>query len=233
MFGRAYLEHARDAVADLFAGVRRVHFAPYALAEHAGYTARVQAALGPLGISVVGLHGVSDPRREIEDAEALFVGGGNTFRLLRRLWQLGLIEPVRRRGMTGELRYLGASAGSNVACPTIRTTNDMPIVQPESFEAFGLIPFQINPHYQDPLVESTHMGETREDRILQFLQENQVPVLGMREGGWLRLSAAALRLEGLTAARLFERGQPPREIQPGSELSWLLESPARFDSPGG
>jgi dipeptidase E len=231
VFGRARLEHARAALAELLGTVRRVHFAAYAMADHDAYTTGIQEALAPLGIEVVGLHTVTDARQELDRSDVLFVGGGNTFRLLHHLQRLGLIEPVRRRVMSGELRYIGASAGTNVACPTIRTTNDMPIVEPTSFEAFGLVPFQINPHYQDPLPDSTHMGETREERIIQFLEENEVPVLGMREGAWLRRRGAALQLEGLSGARVFERGQLPRELQPGTDLSWLLDAPARFDSP--
>jgi len=120
----------------------------------------------------------------------------------------------------------------NVACPTLGTTNDMPIVQPISFEAFGLVPFQVNPHYLEPVPGSPHIGETRERRIEELLEENDVPVLGMREGAWLRGRGTRLRLDGLAAARVFRRGQPPQEVEPGTDLSWLLDVPARFDSPG-
>jgi dipeptidase E len=230
MFGQSYLEHARGAIADLLGSERRVHFAPYALRDHEGYCARVQAALDPLGASVIGLHRVADVPQAVSEAAVLFVGGGNTFRLLRSLQQLGLVEPVRRRVHDGSLRYMGASAGSNVACPTLRTTNDMPIVQPASFAALGLIPFQINPHYLDPQAGSTHMGETREQRIQEFLEDSDVAVLGLREGAWLRQRGGLLRLEGARGARLFRRGQPPHELDPGTDLSWLLALPARFDT---
>ena len=231
MHGRGFLEHALDAIAQFLGERRTVHFAPYALADHDGYTARVQETLRPLGVSVVGLHRLGDPRAAVESAEVLFVGGGNSFRLLRALQQLGLLEPVRRRVESGGLRYLGSSAGTNVACPSLRTTNDMPIVQPASFEGFGLIPFQINPHYRDPDPGSTHMGETVEQRIREFLEENDVAVLGLREGAWLRRTGRQLHLEGLAGARLFRRGGDPREFQPGADLSWLLDLPARFDQP--
>jgi dipeptidase E len=231
--GREYLEHARDAVAEFLGGRRTVHFAPYALADHDAYTARVADALAPLGVEVVGLHRTDDPRRAVESAEVLFVGGGNSFRLLKSIRRLGLIEPVRRRVEAGELAYLGSSAGTNHACPTIRTTNDMPIVQPDSLEAFGLVPFQINPHYQDPDPASTHMGETREERIRQFLEENDVAVLGMREGAWLRRRGASLALGGTTGAVLFRRAADPAEIAGGTDLSHLLTLPARFDTPAG
>jgi dipeptidase E len=231
MFGRGFLEHALEAIGQFLGDRRTVHFAPYALADHDGYTARVQATLGPLGVRVVGLHRVGDLRAAVESAEVLFVGGGNSFRLLKTLQRHELLEPVRRRVETGALRYLGSSAGTNMACPSLRTTNDMPIVEPAAFEAIGLIPFQISPHYLDPDPGSTHMGETREQRIREFLEENDVAVLGLREGAWLRRSDRQLRLEGSTGARLFRRGSEPRELEPGADLSWLLDLRARFDAP--
>lgn len=231
MFGRGYLEHALEPIAEFLGHERLVHFAPFALADHAAYTARVQAALSALGVSVVGLHAEPDPRRALQAASVLFVGGGNSFRLLKAVQQLGLLDVVRQRVGEGGLRYLGASAGTNMACPTLRTTNDMPIVQPASFAAFGVLPFQINPHYLDPPSGSTHMGETRERRILEFLEENDVPVLGLREGAWLRRRGPELRLDGHGGGRLFRRGADPREVEPGTDLSWLLDVPARFDQP--
>ncbi|MFW5946853.1 MAG: dipeptidase PepE, partial [Gemmatimonadota bacterium] len=140
--GRPFLEHALDAIAEFLADRRTVHFVPFALADRDGYTAKVADALRPLGVDVVGLHTVD--ASAVEAAEAVFVGGGNTFRLLKAVRERGLVEPVRRRVAAGELAYLGSSAGTNLACPTIRTSNDMPIVEPDRFEAFGLLPFQIN-----------------------------------------------------------------------------------------
>jgi dipeptidase E len=231
MFGRGYLEHALEAIAEFLGHERLVHFAPFALADHAAYTARVQAALAALGVSVVGLHAEAAPRRAVEAASVLFVGGGNSFRLLKALQERGLLDVVRQRVAEGGVRYLGASAGTNMACPTLRTTNDMPIVQPASFEAFGLLPFQINPHYLDPPPDSTHMGETRERRILEFLEDNDVPVLGLREAAWLRRRGPELRLEGHGGGRLFRRGVDPQEVEPGTDLSWLVDVPVRFDQP--
>ena len=229
--GRGYLEHALDAIAEFLGRRRTVHFVPFALADHDGYTARVQDALRPLGVEVIGLHAAADARAEVERAEVLFVGGGNSFRLLRSVQRLNLLEPVGRRVAAGSLGYLGSSAGTNHACPSIRTTNDMPIVQPESFAAFALVPFQINPHYQDALPGSTHMGETREQRVHEFLEENDVPVLGMREGSWLRRRGASLVLEGTTGAMLFRRGAAAVPYDEGADLSFLLTLTARFDSP--
>jgi len=172
---------------------------------------------------------VQDVRQTIETATVLFVGGGNTFRLLKALQDRNLLEPVRRRVIEGTLRYLGVSAGTIMACPSLRTTNDMPIVQPASFQAFGLIPFQINPHYLDPDPSSRHMGETREQRLQEFLEDNDVPVLGLREGAWLRRQGRSIRLAGQAGARLFQRAMQPRDVAPESDVSWLLDLPARFD----
>jgi dipeptidase E len=229
MFGRGPLEHAQDAITEFLGDRREVLFAPYALLNHDAYTEGIAAALAPLAVSVAGLHRATDPRAAIASAQVLFVGGGNSFRLLRSFQQLGLIDVVRRRVASGELCYLGSSAGTNLACPTIRTTNDMPILQPDSFDALSLIPFQINPHYQDADPASTHMGETRERRLLEFLEQNDVPVLGLREGAWLRRSGDNLRLGGSSGARLFRRGAEPQEFGEGHDLSWLLQMPARFD----
>jgi len=230
--GRGYLEHALPEIEAFLAGRASVLFVPFALADHDAYTAKVASALAPLGATVRGLHTFPAPAEALANAEVLFVGGGNTFRLLRGVQRAGLLEPVRRRVAAGELAYLGSSAGTNLACPTIRTTNDMPIVQPASLEAFGLVPFQVNPHYLDPDPGSTHMGETREERILQFLEENDVAVLGMREGAWLRRRAGALRLGGETGAVLFRRGVPLERFSPGADLSFLLRLAARFDERG-
>ena len=168
-------------------------------------------------------------RRSWEQAEVLFVGGGNSFRLLKALHDHDLVDVVRRRVEAGELSYVGSSAGTNMACPSVRTTNDMPIVESSSVETFSLIPFQINPHYLDPDPASTHMGETREKRIHQFHEENDVAVLGMREGAWLRREGAKLFLRGTTGARLFRQGLAEEEFAEGADLSFLLGFPTKFD----
>jgi dipeptidase E len=230
VFGGDYLEYARDALREFLGPCHTVHFAPFAVADHEHYTREVATAVAQLDLEVVGLHQV-DARHALEEAHALFVGGGNSFRLLKRLHELELVEPVRRRVASGELRYVGSSAGSNMACPSLRTTNDMPIVQPSTFEAFGLVPFQINPHYVDAEVSSTHMGETRETRLREFLEENDVPVVGMREGAWLRRSGEQLLLGGLAGVRVFRRDAEPRELEPGADVSWLLQVSAHFDAP--
>ena len=230
VFGGAHLAYALGALRDFFAGCRNVYFVPFA-ATHTGWdscTANINQALAPLGLDVVGIHTL-DPQTAIQSAEAVFVGGGNSFRLLKQLQLLQLIEPVRRRVTQGELRYAGASAGSNMACPSLRTTNDMPIVQPPSFDALNLVPFQINPHYLEADPGAPYAGETRSARIEEFLQENDVRVIGLREGAWLRRDGARLELGGVAGARLFQRGAEPEELPPGTDLSWLLDAQPGFD----
>jgi dipeptidase E len=227
------MEYALPTIDDFLGSgkSRTLYFAPYALRTYDDYTVQVQAALKPLGITVIGLHTQSDPARVLAEADALFVGGGNSFRLLKTLQQLALLDVVRRRVNDGTLRYMGSSAGTNMATPTLRTTNDMPIIQPPSFQSFGLVPFQINPHYIDADPDSTHKGETREVRIEEFLEENDVAVLGLREGAYLRRDGQQLVLGGVAGARLFRRHQSAQEFEPGADLSWLLDLPAHFDQP--
>ena len=150
-----------------------------------------------------------------------FIGGGNTFRLLKALYDFDLLGAIRRRVDAG-MPYIGSSAGTIVACPTIKTTNDMPITQPPSFEALGLVSFQINAHFQDADPDSTHMGETREERILQFLEENDSPVVGLREGAMVRLENSSLMLKGTSGARIFRKGRDPFEITSGTRLDDLV-----------
>ncbi|MBX3069136.1 MAG: dipeptidase PepE [Thermomicrobiales bacterium] len=228
--GRGYLEHAMPAIEGFLNGRKTIAFAPFALFDRDGYTGRVQHALAPLGVTVTGLHTVDDPVAAVRASDVLFVGGGNSFRLLKNLQERQLLEPVRALVEAGQLAYMGSSAGTNMACPSLRTTNDMPIVQPASFESLGLIPFQINPHYLDPDPASKHMGETREQRISQFHEENDVAVLGVREGAWLRRQGDQLTLGGTTGARLMRRGQEAVEYAGGDDLSFLLSLDPRFDS---
>lgn len=219
--GEGYLVHCESAVREIFAGVRRIAFVPWALADHETYTAKARARFAEIDVELVSVH-EGNPRQILDSVGGVFVGGGNTFRLLRRLQEERLMDAVRSRVFAGELRYMGSSAGTNVATVSIRTTNDMPIVEPESFAALGLVPFNINPHYQDPDPRSTHMGETREERIMQFHEENEPPVLGLREGAWLRVSDMRATLHGTVGSRLFVRGEDPVELASGSDVSFLL-----------
>ena len=224
LHGSGYLDHVEEEIRDLVGSARRVLFFPYALHDCDDYAARARARFAAMGYDLTSAHSAADPRKAVAETEAIFIGGGNTFRLLKTLQDLELLEPVRQRIRNGA-PYIGSSAGSNVAGPTIRTTNDMPIVQPRSFGALGLVPFQINPHYLDPDPASTHMGETREERILQFFEENETPVLGMREGAWVRIENRSVTLGGSTGARIFRRGEKPIEVVPGDEISKLVGAP--------
>ena len=154
---------------------------PFALYDRNRYAAQVAARLAKVGYEMTSVHDFSNPQRAIMEADAVFLGGGNTFRLLKGLYEWNLLESIRQTVMAG-MPYIGSSAGSIVACPTLKTTKDMPVVQPPSFDALGLVRFQISPHYLDPDPLSTHMGETQEQRILQYLEENEAPVVGLREG---------------------------------------------------
>ena len=217
VFGTRYLEHAFAELRDLYGSARRVLFVPHALRDRDMYAAKAREAFAEIGFALDSLHEAADPIRAVLEAEAVFCGGGNTFRLLKSLDEPGTLPAIRRRALEG-MPYSGASAGANLACPTIMTTNDMPIVQPASFAALGLVPFQINPHYVDPVPGSTHMGETRETRIREFHEENDAPVVGLREGAMVRVDGDAFVLKGLAGARIFRRGQEPVEVTPGTRI---------------
>ena len=221
--GGGFLEHAREHIRGFLGpGVRRVLFVPYATVSRSyqEMTQRVAEAMQGLGYEVVGLHDAPDPVAAIRAAEAVAVAGGNTFRLLQLIQSQGLLQPLRER-VQGGMPYIGWSAGSNLACPTIRTTNDMPIIWPPSFEALALVPFQINPHYTE-LLPPEHQGETRDDRLKEFMLINpDVPVLGLREGSALKLDGGRLSLLGEQTAKLFLGGSI-RELEPRDSLQFLL-----------
>jgi dipeptidase E len=222
--GSGYLDHAAGEIQSLLASAsaRRVLFVPYALFDRKAYALRARDRFRALGFDLDSIDDASDPEAAVRRAKAIFIGGGNTFRLLAHLQRLGLLEPIRQRVGEG-MPYIGSSAGSNVACPTLKTTKDMPIVEPESFGALGLVSFQISPHFLDPDPQSTHMGETQEERILQFLEENETPVAGLREGAMLRVEGQSITLKGKAGARIFRRGSEPVEKKPISPLEDLLE----------
>ncbi|HJQ30659.1 MAG TPA: dipeptidase PepE [Pyrinomonadaceae bacterium] len=226
LIGQNPTEFAHGALRDfLGADVRRVLFVPFAAVSRTEdeYEAQVRRLFGPLGYEVESLHGASDKLAAVERADAFAVGGGNTFKLLRGLYESGALEAIRARVEAGT-PYVGWSAGSNVACPTLRTTNDMPIVEPPSFKALGLVPFQINPHYTD-FHPPGHMGETRDERLNEFIKMNpEVRVIGIREGTILRVEGDTVRLLGGKPARLFEHGREPRDIAPEESFDFLLNS---------
>lgn len=222
--GSGYLDHCAGEIGEFLGApddLGEVLFVPYALHDRDGYAETARERFERMGYRLASVHRADDPVAAVESAGAIFIGGGNTFRLLETLYDQGLVEPIRRRVAAG-VPYVGTSAGSNVACATIRTTNDMPIVEPPTFDALDLVPFQINPHYLDPAPDSTHKGETREERLLQFLEENDRLVVGLREGGMLRIEGDAVELRGTPHARIFQRGTEPREVAPGERLDFLL-----------
>lgn len=223
LHGNGYLDHVEDEIRSFLGNAKSVLFFPFALFDRDAYSAKAKARFAELGYSMTSAHQAADRRKAVETADAFFVGGGNTFRLLKALQDHNLLEPIRAKVLEGT-PYIGSSAGSNVAGPTIKTTNDMPIVEPKSFDALGLVPFQINPHFQDPDPNSTHMGETREERIIQFLEENETPVIGLREGAWMVVENGTISLRGTTGARIFRRGQPPVEAKPGTDISDLVRA---------
>lgn len=223
--GQGYLDHAMAEILAFLGPVRRLAFVPFALLDREGYAAKAAARFEREGVAVTAVTPDLEGRDVLERAEAVFVGGGNTFRLLDTLQKNALLHVLRDRAASG-MPYLGASAGTNIAAPTIRTTNDMPIVQPVSFDALGLVRFQINPHFIDADAASRHMGETREERLREYLEENEAPVLGLREGAWVRVDGERMALGGANGARLFRRGADPLELAPGADLAGLIDGPS-------
>jgi dipeptidase E len=213
--GYGYLDQPEPLIRDFLGDRKVVAFVPFAAHDHAAYTAKIAERLGRMGFDVVS---VGDLAR----AEALFVGGGNTFRLLKTLYERKLLDEIRAR-VRGGLSYVGSSAGSMLTSPTIRTTNDMPIVQPPSFDSLGLVGFQLNCHYLDLDPNSTHKGETREVRIREYHEENSTPVVGLREGTCLRVDDGAAVLVGGRPARIFRPGQAPFEVDPGSRIDQVVQ----------
>lgn len=217
LYGSGYLDHAESEIQSFLRGVRSVLFIPYALYDRDSYSSMAQKRFASMGLALESIHTAGDPQRAVNNAESVFVGGGNTFRLLKALYDSVVLNAIRERVQEG-MPYVGSSAGSNVAGPTIKTTKDMPIVEPPSFDALGLVPFQISPHYLDPDPNSTHMGETQEERIRQFLEENDTPVFGLREGAMVRVEKGTMILKGSSGARIFRRGVEPVETLPGDCL---------------
>ncbi len=222
--GEAYLEHPKEQIRQ-FLGEKTVHalFIPYAAVtfSYDDYEKKVEDRFSELNHHVTAIHRFSDAVKAVEQAEAIVVGGGNTWKLVQMLHQNHLMEPIRKKVLAGT-PYIGWSAGSNIACPTLRTTNDMPIVHPVSFDTLNLIPFQINPHYTDAHPEG-HGGETREDRIREFIEINpDMYVAGLRESTMFRLENNQLSLIGNRSVRVFKKGMEPQELDHAADFSFLL-----------
>ena len=222
--GEAYLDYPKFHIRD-FLGQDPVEclFLPYAgvTISFDDYETRVRERFAEVGHRVTSIHHAADPIAAVENAGAIVVGGGNTWQLIKMIQEAGLIEPVRKKVLEGT-PYVGWSAGSNVTCPTIRTTNDMPILEPPSFSAFNLVPFQINPHYTD-LNPPGHAGETREDRIMEYLEANQQDtVLGLREGCMFRVEGDQMKLIGERDVRVFRYGESPLELGGDYDFSEFL-----------
>lgn len=213
VYGGTYLSYLQDELIDFFTGIDEILFVPYARPSgitHDEYTQIAQQFFNRVGKSIVGLHTFADPKKAIRQAKAIFTGGGNTFVLVNQLYGLEVMDVLREAVENGTL-YMGTSAGSNIAGQTMQTTNDMPIVYPPSFKTLGLVPFNINPHYLDPDPQSKHKGETRETRIKEFHVFNDTPVIGLREGSWLRVEDEKVSLKGDLTARIFLKGQESYE----------------------
>ncbi len=217
IFGQPYLAYLGDEIKDFFTGRKRILFIPFARPSgisHDDYTAKAAEVFAGFGFDMRGAHTFQTAQEAAHWAEGFFTGGGNTFLLLKTLYETGLFEAIDARVRAG-VPYMGTSAGCNLCGLTIGTTNDMPIVHPPTLRAFGWVPFNLNPHYLDPEAGSTHMGETREERIKEFHHFNQQPVLGLREGSWLKVEHGKVELHGPHPARWFRAGKVPVELHAG------------------
>ncbi|VAV86265.1 Alpha-aspartyl dipeptidase Peptidase E [hydrothermal vent metagenome] len=217
IFGSAYLEYILTDLAKFFKGIDEILFIPYARPSgisHQDYTTVARNAFKEIGIKIRGIHEFKNPQEAVKNAKAIFTGGGNTFVLVNALYKNGIMNAIKKVVENGTL-YFGTSAGSNITGVNMKTTNDMPIVLPPSFETLGLIPFNLNPHYLDSDPSSKHKGETRETRITEFHTYNSIPVLGLREGSWLEVNNNVITLKGEYTARLFRESETTEEVAPG------------------
>ncbi len=225
MPGEAYLDYPKNEI-KTFLGEKPVTavFIPFAAVTFSfdEHCEKVEERFAEIGHHIVGIHTFDDQVKAIHDAEAIVVGGGNTWQLVRMLHDGNLMNPIREKVRNG-MPYIGWSAGANVACPTLRTTNDMPIIDPKSFDCLGLVPFQINPHYLHENPEG-HGGETREQRINEFLEINpDIYVAGLREGTILKLENQKLKLIGDRFCRIFKKGEKPVELSSIDDFDFLLK----------
>lgn len=220
LFGGEYLAYLKEEIIRLYEGIDELVFIPFARPSgisHDDYTAKAHSFFETIDIKVKGLHEFDNAIEAVHNAKAFFTGGGNTFLLVKTLHEEGLM-PVLKQNVESGKPYLGCSAGSNIGGQNMKTTNDMPIVYPPSFDCMGLVPFNINPHYLDPNPDLKHNGEIRETRIKEFLTQNDTKVVGLREGNWIRRTGNTITVEGSELTRIFEKGKEPYEIVAGSAL---------------
>lgn len=218
-----YLDHCEPFIHGFLGPLKQILFFPFALPQSRWdmYTKQAKTRFAAMGMALTSVHETSQPVQALLEAPAIYVGGGNTFLLLKTLYEKDLLHLLQLRARSG-IPYMGTSAGSNIAGPTIRTTNDMPIVSPPAMESLNLVPFNINPHYIDPVPDSSHRGETREERIAEFHEHHSQAVIGLREGSMLWVEQGKMTLKGIAGARLFRLGVTPTEYQPDDDLSFLL-----------
>lgn len=223
IYNGTYLEYLLPTLKEHFKSISTLLFIPYARPggiTHDQYTEKVRTAFATININVKGIHEYTNPVEAVQQAEGIFTGGGNTFLLVQQLYKNNVLNTVIDVVNNGT-PYLGCSAGSNICGLTMETTNDMPIVYPPSFKTFGFVPFNLNPHYLDPIEGSTHMGETRETRINEFHAFNTQPVVGLREGSWLEVKGDQITLKGELDARIFEQNKEAYEVKTNTNLSHL------------
>ncbi|GAA4065351.1 dipeptidase PepE [Flavobacterium cheonanense] len=223
LHGGEYLDYLLPTLENHFKNCDTIIFIPYARPggmTHDEYTERVAIAFSKINKKIIGLHIFKNPIEALEKAGGIFTGGGNTFLLVTQLYENDVMQTLSNVIESGT-PYLGSSAGSNITGISMQTTNDMPIIYPPSFKTLGAIPFNLNPHYLDPNLQSKHMGETRETRIKEFHAFNTTPVLGLREGSWLDVKGEKILLKGNLTARLFRQNQVPEEINPETDLAFL------------
>lgn len=222
LHGSSYLEYLKPILKHHFIDTEEILFIPFARPggiSHQDYTKRASEGLQSIVNTVKSLHEFSDMKKAIAKAKAIFVGGGNTFLLVKQLHELGLMETLKKSIENGT-KYLGTSAGSNICGLSMQTTNDMPIVYPPSFNTLGILNFNINPHYLDPDSSSTHKGETRDTRIKEFQTLNSEIVVGLREGSWININNSEVTLEGDLPAKIFKPGKQAYELSPDSHLKF-------------
>jgi len=222
VYGSGYLEYCSEEIKSFFQDKKQIYFFPYARPggiSHDDYFEKARSTFESFGLNLLALHREPDPAEALIHADGAFTGGGNTFLLLKQMYEYRLMNALKTGIEHGRIAYMGTSAGSNLAGMTIHTTNDMPIVYPPSFDALGCVPFILNPHYLDPIPGLQHMGETRETRIQEYHTQNRLPVVGLREGSWIEVEGKSITLRGPHSARMFIAGKEPYELPTNSPLT--------------